>query len=218
MSNYFQNKTDSVRELMHFPYSTFTAFQQAVVSGEVVDMGIAMDHARSWAMQAEDAPRGQMILKYLLMTSFLLMPIFYIIAAFFMNNYWLIPYALVPVLVFFTGSPIARKVFPLHWILLAGLGILWLVSGNFPHPIYWLPILIEYKGFDYLYRGSAQLVREQIPKSEKTLILFWKHWDLTLYLKNGEKHSQRGIEKDGKYSFNQDVQDEWEAYLATRKK
>lgn len=218
MSNYFQEKTTSVSGLMHFPFKSFEMFLDAIKSGEVVDIGVAMDHARSWATQAADAPKGQKIFKNILMVTFFALPLFYIVAAFVMRNYWLIPFALVPALVFFTGSPIARKVFPLHWILIGGLGILWLVSGTFPHPIYWLPILVEYKAFDYLYKGSAALVRQQVQKNEKTLILFWKYFDLTLYFKDGSNHSQRGVTKDDNYSHHQDVQDEWKSYLDSRKR
>lgn len=218
MSNYYLNKTTEVKDLMHFPYKSLEAFQEAIKTGEVVDIGVAMDHARSWAMQATIAPKLQKVFKNIIMLFFVVLPFFYIGAAFFMKNYWLIPFALVPALVFFTGSPMARKMFPLHWILLIGLGAFWLISGSFPHPIYWLPILAEYKGFDYLYKDSASLVRQYVQKDENTLILFWKHFDLTLYLKDGGSRSQRGEEKDGKYTHYEDVQEEWKEYLASKQR
>lgn len=218
-TNYFKKETTTVEELMHFPFNSFKDFQSAVKNGEVIDIEVQMDHARKWAMQSKDAPKNQRVLKEVLMiTCSLLLPIFYIIIAFFTKNYWLLPYSLVPLAVFFVGNPITRKAFPLHWILLTGFIVLWLFSGSFPSLIYWLPILIEYKILDYIYRGSAQLIREFVIKDEKTLILFWKYFYLGIYLKNGERHLQSGVEKNGEFSFNEDVRNESKMHLTAQEK
>lgn len=217
MGNYFEKETTTVTSLMHFPYSSFSDFQKAISKGEIVDIGIPMDHARSWAMQANNAPKTQQIIKIILMVAMFLLPLFYIVSAFVIHNYWLILFAVVPFVVSFTGSPMARRIMPVHWLLIIGLGLTWFISGNFPHPIYWLPIFLQYKVFDYLYKNSAQLVRQVIQQDQELLCLFWKHWGLTLYTKDGDEHDQRFVKKNGQTEHFDDVQEEWEAYLELRK-
>lgn len=218
MANYFLNRTTTVSELLRFPYDSFVDFQQAIKNGEIIDIGIPMDHARSWAMQGNDAPKLQQLIKIIIATVLFLLPIFYIVSAFTMHNFWLILFALISLIVSFTGSPIARKMFPLHWLLIIGLVIMWMISGEFPHAIYWLPIFLQYKSFDYLYLNSAQLVRQKIQEDEELLCLFWKHWGITLFMKNGNQYDQRSMKILDLFSHYEDVQKEWEKALEERKK
>ncbi len=217
MGNYFLDKTNKVSGLVHFPYDSFSDFQQAIKSGEIIDIGIPMDRARSWAMEGKSAPKLQQILKIILAITLFVLPVFYIVSAFVMHNYWLLPFALIPLIVSFTGSPMARRMFPFHWLLLIGLGIMWLISGDFPHAIYWLPIFLQYKSLDYLYKNSAQLVRQRIQEDEELLCLFWKHWGITIFMKNGDEYDQRSKKIAGLFSHYEDVQKEWEKALEERK-
>lgn len=218
MSNYFHSESKTVPSLLHFPFESFSEFQAAIKSGEVVDIGIPMDYARTWAMQARNAPKLQQVLKTVLALAIYTLPLFYLISAFVMKNYWLLPFAVVPILVAFTGSPIARRMFPLHWVLLAILGMMWLISGNFPHAIYWLPIFLQYKSLDYLYKDSAQLVRQRLQVDEDLLCLFWKHWGITLFMKDGSEYNQRSRKISGLFDHYEDVQKEWEKALEERDK
>lgn len=213
MGNYFQDNTETVAELKHFPFSTFQDYKESLGKGEIVDIGVPMDHARKWAMESSYAPKLQAIIKLVLTVCIYLLPIFYIVMAFVLHNYWLAPFALLPLIIFATGSPMARKMVPLHWILLGVLILWWLTSGVIPHFIYWLPLVLEYKVLDYLYKDSAKLVRQIAQKDEITLVLFWKWWDLGLVFKNGEEWSQRSKKTLNNFEYYDDIQVEWESYL-----
>lgn len=217
MNNYFDDQTKKVNDLKYFPFPSFEKFQQAIKDKEVLDIGVPMDYARKWAMEAATAPKFQRAVKYVLMLIAIAIPVFYWIMAFVMGNYWLLLYSLVPVVVFFTGSPIARKVFPLHWVLIIIFVLLWFFTGGFPSWIYWLPVAVQLFVMNYLYKSSAQLVRKIVQQDEETLSLFWKWWDLVLVLDNGEEHSQRSLKQGSQYVHHEDVQQEWEEFIKVRK-
>lgn len=217
VDNYFSTKMDRVNNLKHFPFPSFEKFQQAIKDKKVIDIGIPMDYARKWAMESVTAPKFQKIVKYVLMLVSIITPIFYWIMAFAIGNFWLLLYSLVPVVVFFTGSPIARKVFPLHQVLIIIFVLLWIFIGGFPSWIYWLPVTVQLFIMNYLYKSSTQLVRKIVQYDEGILSLFWKWWDLILVLDNGEEHSQRSLKQGGQYIYHEDVQKEWKEFIKNRK-
>lgn len=211
-TNYFAQKTAKVEDLRHFPFSSFKEFKSAVSDGTVVDIGVAMDKARNWVMESKDSPPFWRILSYILVWIPFFFILFYFVAAFILPNYWLIPYALVPLLIFFTGSPIGRRIFPVHYLLIIIFLIAWFITGNFPDLIYWLPLVIEYLILNQLYSGSAGIAQEAIVNDEKTLCLFWKWGAFDLLLADGTRHLQRWVEKDGQTIRYKDIEEEWEEY------
>jgi len=217
IANYFNTKTEKINNLKYFPFPSFRKFQQAIKDKKVVNIGIPMDYARKWAMESATAPKFQRIVKYILMLISMVTPIFYWIMAFAIGNFWLLLYSLVPVVFFFTGSPIARKVFPLHWVLIIIFILLWILTGGFPSWIYWLPITVQLFIMNYLYKSSTQLVRKIVQYDERILSLFWKWWDLILVLDNGEEHSQNFLKQGGQCIHHEDVQKEWEEFIKNRK-
>lgn len=218
MKNYFETETKGVSDLMQFPYSNFKQFQTAIKEGDIVDIALPMDKTRTWLMEGKNAPKSAQLLAQLIIYSIFFLPVFYIIAAFVIGNYWLIPFAIIPVLVIFLGTPIARKTLPFHWILFIGLLIMWWIGDSFPDPIYWLPIILEYKGLDYLYKGSASIARQQVQKDEILLCVFWKYWGLTLIYKDGKELSQDYSRINNKITHNEDVKKEWVEFVESRKK
>lgn len=216
--NYYEEISDKVELLWHFPYPEFNAFKEAVEKGEVVNTGIPMDYARQWVTQGADAPKGWMILSNILLTFPYLLTIFYIVTAFINRNYWLILYSIIPIIFMFFFNPLARRAFKMHYYFIG----IYILAGIFIkslwEPIYWLPLVVDYLALNQLYEGSAQLVRENLHKNEKLLCWFWKRGNLQIELKDGSKWADRYIEKDGKTNFYEDVDREWKEYFGRQDK
>ncbi len=211
--NYFTEQTNIVEDLQHFPYSDFNEFKIAVKEGEILDCGIAMDYARKWITGSSDAPSGWRNFSNLLMLFPYLLIIFYFVLAFWIKNYWLIPYSIVPVIFTFFANPMGRKAFKIHYYFIAIYVIAALFIKDLWSLMYWFPLVLIYLSLNQLYEGSAQIVRENLVKNEKLLCLFWKWWDMVIYLKDGTKLSQRYREKNGNTDYYEDIDKDWEEYV-----
>lgn len=218
MTNYFGEKTKSIKNLKHFPYDTFDDFKSAINDKTVVDIAIPMDRAREWIMKSQDVPKKESTMISLTMLVLYLVPIFYLVMPFIFGNYWLLLLIFVSIIVLFTGSPMARRVFPFHWIFLGILGIMWVVGKKFPDFIYWLPILIQYKLLDFLYKGSANYSRSQILRKESALIWFWKWGEISLIYSGGSEYSQRFVKDTDGYHPYDDINSEWKEFIESRNK
>lgn len=215
--NYYEKKINKIEELKYFPFSSFKQFQDAVKNGDIKDIGIAMDIARRWVMETTKSTPFQRNSRNLLFLLPFILTLYYLISAFTIPNYWLIPYSLLPIIVAFTGSPIARKVFPLHIIIFGIFILVWAFTGNLS-AIYWVPIIIQYLALEYMYKGSTQIIRELLTKDEETLCFFWRWRHMTLYLKNGEAWNQDYMEVGGQTQYYEDMQKEWKEYISIQDK
>lgn len=214
--NYFKEETIKTEDLKHFPYGDFEEFKKAVKEGEIIDFGIAMDYARKWVTGSNDAPKGWMYLSNFLMLVPYLFVVFYIVMAFVLKNYWLLPYSIVPFVFQFFANPLGRKVFKIHYYFIAIYVIAAIFIQDLRSLIYWFPLVLVYLSLNQLYGGSAQIVRENLTKNERLLCLFWKWWDLVIYSKDDTKLSQRYYEKGDKTNYYDDVDKEWKEYIETR--
>lgn len=211
--NYYDEISDKVELLWHFPYPNFSAFKEAVEKGEVVNTGIPMDYARQWVTQGVSAPKGWMIFSNILLVLPYLLTIFYIVTAFTSRNYWLILYSVVPIIFMFFFNPLARRAFKMHYYFIGIYVLVGIFIKSLWEPIYWLPLVVDYLALNQLYEGSAQLVRENLHKNEKLLCWFWKRGNLQIELKDGSKWADRYVERDGKTEFYGDVDKEWREYI-----
>ena len=59
--NYFIKKISKVENLKHFPFASFTHFQEAI-KNKTIKTNIRMDIARKWILSSNDAP--QMLHKF----------------------------------------------------------------------------------------------------------------------------------------------------------
>lgn len=210
--NYFINNSPTVDKIKHFPYKSFAEFKENISNQSIVGISVPMDYARNWITQSSESPIFWHNLYLGLMAYIFCLPIFYILFGIFTLDLSAIIYTIIAVVVAFTGSPFAMKVFKVHYLIIGIYLVVWLISGSFPGTIYWLPILFQYFAFNQLYKGSASIVRGIMIENEKVLCLFWKWYDARLLLKDGNEYSQRGVEKNGKFEPNEDVQKEWEQY------
>lgn len=216
--NYFTETTNGVEELKHFPYRNFEEFKKAVTNNDILGTNIAMDKARDWVMRGLDAPKGWMYFGYILVFLPYLFTIFYLIAAFVLHNYWLIIYSVVPILSIFFFNPFARKAFKIHYYFIILYVILSLFLKELWSPLFWLPLVFLYLATNQLYEGSAQIVREHLTKDEMLLCVFWKWWDLVIYLKDGTQVSQRYYEYGGNTLYFEDIKKEWKDYIELQDK
>lgn len=210
--NYYEEKTNKVKNLKHFPCESIDVFQKAVEQGVIIDISIAMDIARKWVMETNKSTPFQRYSRALLSLLPFILTLFYIIAAFVLHNYWLILYSLLPIIVAFTGSPIARKIIPLHFVILGLFILIWALTGNLSM-IYWVPIVAQYLALDYMYKGSTNIVRKMLLMDEDTLCYFWKWNHMSLYFNNGGIYSQNYQEVDGKTNYYEDMTKEWKDYI-----
>jgi hypothetical protein len=210
--NYFLDKALSVDTIKHFPFKSFSEFKESVTNQSVAGISVPMDYARNWVTQSSESPRFWHNLYLALMVYVFCLPIFYVLFGIITLDLSAIMYILVALVVAFTGSPFAMKVFKAHYLVIGFYLVVWLVSGSFPRTIYWLPVLFQYFAFNQLYKGSASIVRGLMVENEKILCLFWKWNDASIVLNDGTEYSQRGVTKNGKFEINEDIQKEWEEY------
>lgn len=214
--NYYTKKITKVEDLKHFPFSSFQTFKEALKDGTVVDIPIAMDMARSWLTNAENSPIFWRSFSTFLMFVPYLVMIFYLVATFWLSNFWLLLFIPLSIIVTFTGSPAARRLLPIHYILIVAFVLMWVIGGKFPDLVYWLPILIIFLSLNQLYSGSAKVAREAVIHDEKTLCLFWKwHW-MDIVLKSGDTYSQRSTQTLGQTFYHEDIDKEWKEYCEQR--
>lgn len=215
--NYFEEKTDKVEELKHFPFKNFEEFKEAVKTGEIMDFGIAMDRAREWVTRGVSAPKGWMYVSTFLIFFPWLLVGFYIVMAFITGNFWLLPYSIIPIIFMFFANPIGRKAFKIHYYFIGAYIILGFFINELWSLIYWLPLVLEYLALNQLYGGSAQIVRENLPKKEHLLAYFWKWGDLTIYTKSGvytQRYENKGeINTFSDNHYYVDIEKEWKEYV-----
>lgn len=218
-NNYYSKTTDKVEELKHFPFKSFSNFQAAILNGDVIDISIPMDHARNWITKSADSPRSSRNFSLLLISYVFLLPIFYVFYGIFTLNPAAIFYVIISAFVAFTGSPMARRFMKSHYYVIGVYILIWLIGGSFPRLIFLVPVIGQYLAFNQLYQGSAAIVREKLTKSEKVLCLFWKWYYIGIILKDGNEYTQNSIvDKDRKYSFYEDVDQEWKEYIKEKDK
>lgn len=211
--NYYKSKTLRVEELKHFPFESFADYQHAITTGKILDTPIAMDMARQWIMQSQDSPKFWRVFSYSLMILALSSIPFFLATTFITQNLWLLLFIPLSLIVFLSGSPMGRRVFPIHYLLIIGFVIAWIITGRFPNWIYWFPILMIYLSLNQLYSGSAKTVRNIVLKNEEVLCLFWKYHWMDLMFADGTRYSQRSYEHDGKFEFYEDIDKEWKDYI-----
>lgn len=210
--NYYIKKTTRVEDLKHFPFASFKEFEKAVQDRKVLDLPIAMDMARSWLTNSSESPAFWRNSSYALMFLPYLIIIFYLIAVFWLSNWWLLLFIPLSIIVTFTGSPAARRMLPIHYILGVIFILMWVIGGKFPDLVYWLPILLIYLSLSQLYNGSAKIAREAVLHDEKTLCLFWKWNWMSVVLSTGVTYSQRNVEERNQYTNYDDIDAEWKEY------